>query len=131
MKLYHFTAEHLVDHILKQGITRGVFPVLDENGRLQFFINPCQWLTDDPNWDTQSWATREKIGYDRTAVRLTVVIPKEHRHLLVRAYDYLSCLPKHLHRIVTDWPGSEHWYMFLDKIPPGWIRKVDIRGKEQ
>ena len=44
MKLYHFTAEHLVDHILKQGITRGVFPVLDENGRLQFLINPCQWL---------------------------------------------------------------------------------------
>jgi hypothetical protein len=125
MKLYHFTAAHLVGHILRDGITLGVLPVLDEDGRVKFLAGPCQWLTDDPGWGSQGWATRKKLTYDRTAARLTVAIPKCHRYRLIRAYDYLPCLPPPTRRLITDWEGSEHWYLFFGKIPPGWIRKVE------
>lgn len=127
MKLYHFAPAHSVKSILNNGLTLGKLPILDSNGGLVSLISPCQWLTKDGDWDNQSWATQQLISYDRTAFRLLISIPKAHRHLLINAYDYLPQLPVPTKRLITDWEGSEHWYLFLGRIPRGWIRKVEQR----
>lgn len=124
MKLYHFTPAHLVESILKNGLTLGKLPIALENGKISF-LWPCQWLTSNGDWGMQSWATSQLINYDRTAYRLTVKIPKAHREYLREAWEYCYRLPGLAYKLVDDWPGSEHWYVFLGRIPPGWIRRVE------
>jgi|GEM_PF-507314 len=125
MRLYHFAPAHLLGPIMTDGLTLGKLPIMNDDGELQSFIWPCQWLTSNGDWDKQSWATSQLIDYDRTAYRLTVAIPKAQRDNLFEAWDYCMRLPSPGHRLVEDWPGSEHWYLFLGQIPPGWIRKVE------
>lgn len=127
MKLYHFTAAHLVSSIQRNGLTMGQLPILDKDGNLVSVISPCQWLTSDGDWDKQSWATKNLINYDRTAYRLLFSIPKAHRKQLFKAHDFLPNLPTPTQRLITDWEGSEHWYLFFGKIPRGWIREVQQR----
>lgn len=124
MRLYHFAPEQLIESILSEGLTLGKIPVLHEDGTLTF-RGPCQWLTKDGDWNNQSWATQQLITYDRTAYRLQISIPKAHRHLLINAYDYLPQLPVFSKSLITDWKGSENWYLFSGRIPRGWIRKVE------
>jgi len=130
MKLYHFTPTLLLNAILKNGLTLGRLPIIDDNGRLRAFMEPCQWLTNNGDWNSQSWATRELIKYDRTAFRLTIIIPKHHKEKLLKAIDYAPYLPKNSQRLITDWPGSEHWYFFVGRIPRGWIRTIEQRPAE-
>jgi hypothetical protein len=128
MKLYHFTSEHLLPDILKQGITLGVLPIFNEQLKQYEFLTPCQWLTKDSDFNNQSWATSHILGYDRTAFRITVVIPKHHRSKLWSAYDYLPKLPGENKRLIKDWTGSKDWYLFFGKIPRGWIREVKSKA---
>jgi len=131
MKFYHFTPAHLLESVLNNGLTMGKLPILDEAGNPVSFISPCQWLTDDGDWDTQSWATRKLVPYNRTAFRLLIVISKSSRKLLWRAYECLPHLPSPTQRLITDWEGSEHWFLFFGRIRSGWIRKVDSKeGKK-
>ncbi len=120
MKLYHFAPEHMVEGILHEGLTKGTIPMQDDE-RISFF-GPCQWLTADKDFNAQSWATSKLIDYDRTAVRLQISIPKSHRHKLKSALEMERVLP--IQGLVTGWPGSENWYVFLGSIPRGWIRQV-------
>lgn len=124
MKLYHFTALELVRPIKLFGLDRGVIPLLDADGNLLKLDGPYQWLTDDPSFDRQSWATRNVISIDRTEARLTIRIPKTSRDKLARAHDLLPTFPEGTKKIILDWPGSEHWYLFAGRIPRGWIREV-------
>jgi len=129
MKLYHFTPEHLLKRVLSGGITLGKIPILDERGNVKSFVTNCQWLTSDGDWDKQSWATSQLINYDRTAYRLLVKIPKSSRNKLCKAHDILNQLPMPSQRLITDWPGSDNWYLFFGRIPPGWIRQVDKKPR--
>jgi hypothetical protein len=122
VKLYHFAPAHLLDGIQKHGLVLGSLPIITETETV--LVKPCQWLTSDGDFDGQSWATRELILYDRTAVRLTVAIPKTAMDRLWNAHDFLPNMPGESGRIITDWGGSEHWYLFFGKIPPVWIREV-------
>jgi hypothetical protein len=125
MKLYHFTPEFLLNRILSEGVTLGKIPILDSSGNVKSFATGCQWLTSDGGWDKQSWATSQLINYDRTACRMMIKIPKSSRDKLCKAHDILDQLPKSSQRLITDWQGSENWYLFFGRIPPGWIRQVD------
>jgi hypothetical protein len=128
MRLYHFTAEHLVKQILTFGLLNGKIPIFAPNGRLALFAGFCQWLTDNGDWDTQTWATKQLIPYDRTAFRLTIEIPHESLGQLFRAHDFFRRLPESpTQRLLTDWEGSERWYIFHGTILPGWIRAVEKR----
>ncbi len=131
MKLYHFTASRFIPDIKRDGLTLGMFPLLDDYGRLNGFLKPCQWLTDNRRPEQQSWATNRSLDYDRTEVRLTISIPKYHRMKLARAIEYVNS--HHVagsKGIVTDWPGHEHWYMYFGNIPRGWIREIEKVGDE-
>ncbi len=129
VRLYHFAPEHLLENIMKQGLTDGVLPNFLPSGQV-IFHKPIQWLTSDPGFENQSWATKELIDYDRTAVRLTVKIPKSSRKQLWGAHEMLPSLPAGSRQLITDWPGSEDWYLFFGKIPRGWIREVVEKRKE-
>lgn len=119
MTLYHFCAAHMLKSILAEGLTEGMFPHFE--GEKFEPIPRCQWLTADPDPKKQSWATRVYINYSRTAYRLTVNIPDSYRKKLVRAADFVKEMSEEDQRLVTDWPGSENWYIFRGKIPVKWI----------
>lgn len=117
MILYHFCPEHLKDSILKNGLKFGAYPLVSSNG----FVKNVQWLTSEKDADKQSWATSYLIPYSRTAYRLTVDIPKSYHKKLIQAHKYVERFESMDRKLVTDWQGSEEWYVYLGKIPPKWI----------
>ena len=118
MVLYHFCAAHMIPSIMKHGLTLGQWPRI---GELHKNWPKCQWLTKDPNPKNQSWATRRLVSYSRTAYRLTVKIPDSHHRKCVKATDYIKDLPDYEHSLITEWDGSENWYVYTGNIPPKWI----------
>ena len=80
-----------------------------------------QWLTEEPDADKQSWATRYKIGYNRTDCRLVVDVPDKYAGNLVRASDCVRSMPQICRQVVTDWEGSDKWFIYVGAIPPEWI----------
>lgn len=117
MILYHFCPEHLKGSILLEGITKGVFPLMKSGG----LVWDVQWLTSARDPKAQTWATQNLILYSRTAYRLTVDIPSSRRKKILRALDWVKRLPEGDREIVTEWPGSDAWYVYLGKIPTKWI----------
>lgn len=124
MLLYHFCPEHMLDSIEKEGLTKGKLPVMLDGGMA--FFDGCQWLTEEPDQKAQSWATQKLLPYSRTAVRLSIWIPKKHLKHLVKAADLVSILPKESKAIITEWAGSEMWHVFLGRIPAKWITDVTV-----
>jgi hypothetical protein len=121
MRLYHFTCEEggRLAGILQYGIVKGDVPLTMFRG-----IN-APWLTDDPNPGTQEWIA----STPKNSVRLTVRIPKKDRRL-----QYWPTYAKE-QRVEGWWyesldraggGGSQHWYVYLGKIPPSMIEKVEI-----
>lgn len=121
--LYHFCAEHMVRSIRRHGLTRGTCPVATPTGWA--FISPIQWLTTEPDPRKQSWATRERIKYDRTAYRITVEISEPCRKNLHPAADLVAKLPKENMAMLTGFEGSEKWFVYSGHIPPFWIRSIE------
>lgn len=115
--LYHFTRPAYVDDIMKGGIAYGDVPVTPSGG----FNAP--WLTDDPAPTIQQWIQ----GTDKNKVRITVDIKNDKN---LRKWDSYA---RNIH--IEDWwykaldfsggGGSEHWYIFLGRIPPQWITDVE------
>lgn len=122
MKLYHFTSPIHVEGCKKEGINRGSIP-LYKDGR-HGLLPGWQWLTSNPDFG-QEWANKEHstLPYDRTAYRLTVVIPKTSKNRLHKWLDICGSLPidKHLNAF----GDPENWYVFQGRIKPGWIRQVE------
>lgn len=119
MKLFHFCGKHFVESILREGLTKGTFPRPTKSG--WDFTRFRQWLTEEPDASKQSWATRHTLHYGRTDCRLIVDIPDEYMGNLKRAVDYVQNMPREYRRIVTDWPGSDKWFIYIGVIPPEWI----------
>lgn len=124
MKLYHFTSPLHVDGCKKEGICKGSIP-LYQNKR--FGLLPgWQWLTTNPSFN-QEWANTEfsTLPYDRTAFRLTVVIPKTAKKYLHRWLDIHDKFPTD--SCLNAFGDPENWYVFKGRIKPGWIRKVEYK----
>lgn len=117
--LYHFCAEHMVKPILENGLTLGKCPIMYPVG--MELIPKCQWLTSESDPDKQSWATTNAINYSRTAFRLTIAIPQIQKKKLHLARDFIAHYPLCARGLVTEWDGSENWYIFKGIIPPEWI----------
>lgn len=117
MILYHFCPAHLKDSILKYGLKFGAFPLIS-SGKI---LGKVQWLTSEKDPAKQSWATSHLIPYSRTAYRLTVDIPKSYHKHLLHAKNYVERFEAVDRKLVTDWEGSEAWYVYLGKIPHKWI----------
>lgn len=121
---YHFTAKHLFPKILKEGLTLGMFPLVSQTNIL--FIKLCQWLTTNNNFN-QSWNTTNSIKYSRNDYRLKIEIPRAGERKVIKATDYIKTIPVEYRHIVTDWNGSEDWYLFMGEISPEWIVGYDER----
>ena len=124
MVLYHFCARHSLLGILRDGLTLGGTPVF-ENGMIRRGFGQ-QWLTSEKDPRKQSWNTHNLVTYNRTAVRLTVNIPENYRKKLVKATDLAKTLPPEGRYIITDYAGSEAWYIYKGRIPPKWIMGYEL-----
>ena len=122
IKLYHFTSALHVEGCIKEGINKGSIP-LYKNGK--FGLLPgWQWLTESPDFK-QVWANTEftTLPYDRTAFRLTVIIPKTAQKQLFRWLDICNKFP--IDRHLNAYGDPENWFVFQGRIKPGWIRQVE------
>jgi len=125
MIFYHFTAKHLLPDILEQGLTLGKFSLISD-ASISFFT-PCQWLTTNSGFNTQSWNTSNLIKYVRDDYRLTVEIPYRDMRKVIKATEYVKLIPVEYRHVVTDWEGSKDWYLYLGKIRPEYIVEVEIK----
>jgi hypothetical protein len=123
MILYHFCPAHLLDGIRKNGLTLGAFPLIDEKHTK--LIKGLQWLTKEPDTSKQSWATRERVFYSRTAYRLTVDIPLNRTRKLMRATAFVEDFKPVYQKVVTEWEGHESWFIYRGDIPKKWIKKIE------
>ena len=119
MVLYHFCAKRFLPGILRDGVTLGGTPII-EGGMMRHQMGH-QWLTAEEDPRKQSRNTHNLISCSRTAVRLTVSIPDSYRKKLVKATDLVKTLPPEGRYIITDYAGSEAWYIYKGRIPPKWI----------
>ena len=126
MILYHFCPAHLVRGIMEQGLCVGMFPLI--GGGHVTMLEGYQWLTAEKDPAKQSWATRQIIPYSRIACRLTVDIPLSRIRKLYRAVDFVKSFEPEQQEIVTEWPGSDQWYVYKGRIPPKWISSVVHTG---
>ncbi len=122
MKLYHFTSPIHVEGCIKEGINKGSIP-LYKDGRYGL-LPGWQWLTSNPDFN-QQWANTEfsTLPYDRTAHRLTIVIPKTAKNRLHKWLDICGKLPIDQH--LNAYGDPDNWYVFQGRIKPGWIRQVE------
>lgn len=124
MVLYHFCAKHCLNDILRDGLTLGMTPVFTANS--MSIMRGHQWLTAEKDPRKQSWNTHNLISYSRTAVRLTVCIPDNYRKKLIKATDLVKTLPPEGRYIITEYAGSEAWYIYKGRIPPKWILGYEL-----
>ena len=127
MKLYHFTAKHLLDSILKEGLTKGAIPLITPQGlRL---ATPVQWLTTNKGFD-QIWNTKLIIKYDRNDVRLTVKIPNtELGRNLIKWTDFIA-IPEMqaTAQNLNDKEGDfNNWYIYAGVVKKHWIRNIEYK----
>ena len=128
MILYHFCPAHMVKGILREGLTKGAYPIWD--GDELSLMKDTQWLTTESNPKKQSWATSNLIEYSRTDYRLTVDIPGNYRKKVVGAYEFIKDFSEENRDPVEKYEGSDDWYIYRGKIPPKWIvgcRKLNPR----
>ncbi len=129
MKLYHFTSTELSWRIDKEGLTIGgvYLPTRPVDRVYPGFI----WLTDDPRFEAQNWATNHTgmVG-NRTEVRYTVdvvdVIPWN------EAAKKVFHLPRAFLLQYNLMGGSDgtHWYLHKGKISVSQIIEKISRGAE-
>ena len=117
--LISFLRKTFLPGILREGLTKGGTPII-EGGMIRLQMGH-QWLTAENDPRKHSWNTHNLVSYSRTEVRLTVSIPDSYRKKLVKATDLVKTLPPEGRDIITDYGGSESWYIYKGRIPPSWI----------
>lgn len=125
IKLYHFTGRDHADLIRREGITKGGVPLPD--GRIMWgYI----WLTDDPRWSAQHWATNHTGACgDRLEVRFTIEVPR----VTVMPWNDVARKFGYMRDDLTRFNlagGSDgsHWYICPYGIPVKTITEITPRS---
>lgn len=128
MKLYHFTAAHLIDRIKKDGLTLGCIPLSIDPPNIS---KGYQWLTANKLFD-QEWCKYSTLPYNRNDYRITIKIPKSHRDKLIPWIPLWEELKKHVLLIkhLNDFGDPENWYVFNGNIPTEWFRQIIGNGHD-
>jgi hypothetical protein len=120
LKIYHFTAAHLLAGCLSDGLTLGKVPLIDRAGHV-YLATGWQWLTTNPDW-LQEWQALSSLPYPRNAHRLTICIPKSRRK---RLFDWRRVVPGNVAAILGAFGDPENWRLFHGRIKPAWIDRID------
>lgn len=124
MLLYHFTPAHSVKWILRNGLIKGRVPShFDAHGVPRFFRG-FQWLTSDPEFQSQSWAT---LPFSLTHKRLAIDIPQFALNRVIKCEDFFARSRGDSAEFISSFPGNKHWRLFKGRIPPQWILSVDSK----
>ncbi len=130
MKLYHFCAPQFLEGIQRRGLTLGRTPFYQAGNKIAFLAK-TQWMTVNPEFK-QTWNGMSRLRYDRTAFRLTFVIPKS-------AQKHILTWPDLKERLVSKFGEScilpdfesghdaENWRIFMGRVKPGWLRSVTAK----
>jgi hypothetical protein len=135
-RLYHYTARHHADDILKHGgITRGAVPIPAADGEtIDSFAPGWQWLTSDDSWQ-QSWATNIMIGCDRTECRFVVEIPLLQLEwlrpwtLAAADFGYTHETAERIAQLGGGSGDTSSWYIFGGPIPRSWLVELEKRPR--
>lgn len=125
--LYHFCAERFLKSIRKNGIRFGKIPYgipYDETRMKVKFLTGYQWLTSNPEFN-QSWNENSSLSYDRTEYRITVNLPNEVRHCLLKWTEFGKDNP--LYNDLSLYGDSENWYLFKGVVIPYWFSKIESK----
>lgn len=124
---YHYTAKRFIEGIKREGLTKGVTPIID-NGKLLFLQNN-QWITKNRNPEQQLWAIPQKISYSRREVRLKINIPKPYLKYIITMEDFVNRFKDFLPDSFNDFPEeSKDWFIYHGQIPYSWIEEYRIIG---
>lgn len=119
MKLYHFTAEWMIEGCLREGLTKGQMVISD---RPPIFKPNMQWLTSNKDFD-QSWCRYSMLPYNRNDYRLTIKLPKS-ENLVKWSESGKDLTTLEMYKILSEFGDPENWYVYKGIIKPQWIRKV-------
>ena len=130
MRLYHFTAAHLVDSILAQGIKFGRIPrtLKEETDNRPAIVGVevgWQWLTINPDFAAQIWQSGGSLPYRRDDFRFSVDLPER---AICRLFHWLSyCKPFNdpVHADMNSDGHPENWFVFKGEIDREWIVGLD------
>lgn len=121
MKLWHFTGERHVAGIRKYGIRRYADQAAPSVPQHLYV-----WLTDDPDWTRQTWATQVDHDCDRTAYRVRVHVD-EGDERLARFHDARWRFPAALGDPGLWGDAPRHWWLYAGVVPASAIRVVERR----
>lgn len=126
MKLYHFTADWMLESIKKEGLTKGCIPVSINPLK----INPgFQWLTLNKDFN-QSWCEYSTLPYNRNDWRLTIKIPSSKSCNILPWLKFGEKLAgSEMFKTLTEFGDPENWIVYAGSIKPKWIKKVKINKK--
>lgn len=124
MRLYHFTAAHLLPSIRREGLTRGFF--VRTAGSEVIYDTHRIWLTSSPDW-RQPWCDLRysSLPFDRTATRILLSIPEENKPALERWVDIAHSCP--LAVDLNAFCQPQDWWLYNGRIPPEWFEQIDLK----
>jgi len=120
MKLYHFTAQHLLNDCLRDGLALGCIPLSVEPPKV---IPGFQWLTKNGRFD-QSWCRHSTLPYRRNDFRIVVRIPKCQKRNLIHWLLYCEMKKIASAKDLNAFGDPENWYLFRGIVRPEWFKKV-------
>ena len=128
MRLFHFCADHHLDAILREGLTRGMVAWMGPTGPLVH--RGIQWLTDDESQERQEWCNPKfsSLPYDRAANRLTIEISEDDKQL--RRWEIVGQLlvPVDVFELLGSYGVRDHAWIYFGSIDPECIVTVDRLG---
>jgi hypothetical protein len=130
MIVYHFTSNVLLPRIRNQGLTKGAVPWrIGKTGQVQM-MRQVQWLTVDPEFDSQAWENKRKgmaaAMMRKTDWRIEVHIPNHAALYLWRWKDFAA---RHNLPVVDYFntiKGNQHWRIFTGAITPLWFEDFAV-----
>lgn len=138
MKLFHYCSAEHVSQIKKEGLTKGKLTLLGRNGMPKAFLEPIQWLTQNPKWN-QSWDTGMTLPYSRTDYKIIIDIPPEKAdtdlykwwdgmwHHLKNQSDFIESREvdlKTTFKTLNQFGDPDNWYCYWGVIPKEWFRQI-------
>jgi hypothetical protein len=125
MTLYHFTGSDHAEKIKREGITKGGVYIPPHSVKWGYI-----WLTDDPRFNAQHWATNHSGAYgDRTEVRFTIeldgafVMPWN----IAARKIFGMCKRDLIEFNLAGGSDGAHWYLCPFAIPVAMIKAIDKR----